>query len=181
MLEPSLFAFLVSHILTCCVGLIIWCLVVICLLPLHCALLIIQRVKFSNFRFFIQKVVKIFSKEKKKELATMDSFSCENWTLTLDTVGHPLSTNHYSPSSWITFRLPSPISKLFWLNMNYQFGMKSWSHLSCLSAGKEVEHFVLNWFQRKHASKFILSWQHQEPLNCSWFSWIILIFITSML
>jgi hypothetical protein len=59
--------------------------------------------------------------------------------------------------------------------MNYQFGMKNWIHLSCPSARKEVEHFDLNWFQRKHTSKFILSSQHQELLKCSGFRRIILI------
>ena len=50
----------------------------------------------------MRKFAKIFGKEKKKQLATTDSFARENLTLTIDTIG-PLSTNHYSPDRRITF------------------------------------------------------------------------------
>jgi hypothetical protein len=57
----------------------------------------------AYFRILMQKDVKFFGKEK-KGLATIDSFTFENWTLTLDTIGvGQLSTNHYFPSPQITF------------------------------------------------------------------------------
>ena len=83
------------------------------------------------------RVVKLFGKEK-KELDTIDSFACENWTLTLVTVGQ--FKHHYSPSARITFRYVYVVQLL---NMNYQFGMKNWSHLSCPSARNERFWFEL--------------------------------------